>query len=114
MSETVLYSDGLIELTQDTLVLHGYYFPFGSKRVGLASIEKVVLEKPTLWTGKYRFHGTGDFTTWFAADWGRNRRDMLFILHPGRGWWRMGFSVKDSKAVERLLREKGLRVEKRF
>lgn len=112
MDSGLLYSDDLIELFEDAIVLRNYYFPFGSKRVDFPGIDQVLLVRCTFWTGKYRFYGTGDFQTWFAPDRGRASRDWIFILYPKHGWWRMGFTVKDSAAVERILREAGLNVVK--
>lgn len=108
MSTKVIYSDSLIELTEDSILLRDYYYPFGSKRVPFSEIDHVLMEKPTLWTGKYRVYGTGDFRTWFAPDMSRASRDRIFVLHPKRGWWRMGFTAKDSTAVQKMLRERGL------
>jgi hypothetical protein len=110
MSARVIYADSLIELTEDSILLRDYYSPFGSKRVGFADIDYVLFLKPTLLTGEYRFYGTGDFRTWFAPDWSRNSRDTIFVIHPRRGWWRMGFTVQDSKTVKGILRESGLPV----
>ncbi len=109
MSPQVLYSDRFVEIVADSILLRGYTFPgLKAKRVFFSDIDCIALKKPTLWTGKYRFHGTGDFRTWFASDWNRSTRDRIFVIHPKRGWWRMGFSVEDSGAVEKILRSKGL------
>ena len=114
MGTKVIYSDSLIELTEDSILLRNYYFPFGAKRVHFSEIDHVVLCKPTLWTGKYRFYGTGDFRTWFALDWSRTSRERIFVLRPKRGWWRMGFTTEDCAAVEGVLREKGLSLAERL
>jgi hypothetical protein len=44
-----------------------YYFPYGSKVIPLSSIRKLSL----LSGGVYRFHGSGDFIHWWAADYSR-------------------------------------------
>jgi hypothetical protein len=108
MSTDVIYSDHLIELSHDSILLRDFFYPFRSKRVVFSEIAHVLLEKPTLWTGKYRIYGTGDFRTWFGPDMSRASRDRIFVLHPKRGWWRMGFTAVDSTAVEEKLRERGL------
>lgn len=110
MSGKVIYSDRLVELTEDSILLRNYYFPFGSKRVPFLEIEDVFLYKPTLWSGKYRIYGTGDFRTWFPLDGNRASCDRIFVLRPKGKWWRMGFTSENSVMVERVLREKGLSV----
>ncbi len=64
----VLYSDSLVEITQDAICFKCYYFPFGSKRVRFADIDHVTVEKPSLLNGKYKLQGTNDFVTWFPRD----------------------------------------------
>lgn len=72
MNPEVLYADRLVELAHDFILLRDYYFPCGDKRVSFSEIDQPVLKKPTIWTGKYRFHGNGDFQTRFASDLSRN------------------------------------------
>ncbi len=111
MTTDVIYSDHLIELSHDSILLRDFFYPFGSKRVAFLKIDHVLALKPTLWTGKYRLYGTGNFRTWFGPDMSRASRDRIFVLHPKRGWWRMGFTAVDSAAVEATLREMGLSVQ---
>jgi uncharacterized membrane protein len=101
----VLYSDKLIEITEDTILFHGYYFPCGSKRVGFGDVEKVEAMKPTLFTGKWRLSGTGDFVTWFPADYGRFKRDTIFHMQLKNGR-RIGFTAIDSNPVKAILSQK--------
>ncbi len=110
MSTEAIYSDHLIELSHDSILLRDFFYPFGSKRVVFSKIDHVLVMRPTLWTGKYRIYGTGDFRTWFGPDMSRASRDRIFVLHPKRGWWRMGFTAVDSAAVEKILRAGGLSV----
>ncbi len=103
----VLYSDKLIEITEDTILFHGYYFPCGSKRISLGDVEKVDAMKPTLFTGKWRLSGTGDFVTWFPADYGRFKRDTIFHMQLKNGR-RIGFTAIDSNPVKAILSQKQL------
>ena len=107
MGNNVLYSDKLIEIRDGEILFRNYYFPtFSAKTVKFQEIEKIVLEKPTLRKGKYRFWGTGDFTHWFPLDDQRSKRDVIFILFQKRKKIRIGFTVEDSKKVMELLKGK--------
>ena len=107
MEENILYSDKLIEIRDNTILFRHYYFPtFSAKTVRYQEIEKIVLEKPTLKKGKYRFWGTGDFIHWFPLDNQRSKRDVIFILLRKRKKIRIGFTVEDSKKVRELLEGK--------
>jgi hypothetical protein len=112
MGAELLYSDRLVEVTADSILFRCYSFPFGAKRVRFEEVAAVVPLRPTLWNGRWRLQGTGDFRTWFPLDWKRPRRDRIFLLHLKGRRRRIGFTVEDSAAVERILREKGLLVRK--
>jgi len=104
----ILYSDSLVEISHDTLFFRHYYFPVGSKKIALKNAEKIEILDPTLMTGKWRIHGTGDFRTWFPRDPKRPERDMIFIIFYHRRWWRTGFTVENADEVKRIFLEKGL------
>lgn len=103
-----IYSDKLIEITDNSILFRHYYFPVGSKQVNLESIARVEVKKPTLISGKYRIHGTGDFRTWFPCDYKRSTRDRIFIIHFKRGWWRIGFTAERSDEALHFFEERGL------
>lgn len=105
---SVLYADRLVEITDDSILLRDYYFPIGSKRVRSDQIEYIRARPLTLWTGAWRIWGTGDFITWFPADWNRPTRDTGFLLVRKAKTIRIGFTVEDSAAVKEILRRKGL------
>lgn len=108
MESKVLYSDKLVEITDETLLLRNYYFPFGSKRVALSRVGSIAAMQPTLRNGKWRIWGTFNFRTWFPRDWKRPSRDRIFVISfPNRGP-RIGFTVEDSETVTRILGERGL------
>jgi hypothetical protein len=101
----ILYSDRLIEISEDAVLIRKYYFPFGSKRVSLADIESVTAYKPSLLSGAYRYWGTGDFRTWYPPD-NRTKRDRIFIMKLKEKWWQIGFTVEDSQTVLNVLKDK--------
>ena len=100
----VIYSDGIIEMTGESILFRKYYFPFGSKRIELSRIDHIEVRTPSLLNGKWRIHGTGDFRTWFPCDAKRPERDRIFIIHLKNRWRRIGFTAEDSSAVLTVLR----------
>ena len=102
------YKDKLIEISSDTIIFKNYYFPTGSKSIQLSQVEYVEEKPPALRNGKWRLHGTGNFRTWFPADYDRPSRDKIFVMKVKSKWMRIGFTVEDSDAVSELLKTKGL------
>ena len=109
MNENILYKDSLVTINSNHLILQHYYFPTGaSKKILFSKIDYIECVEPTLWTGKWRFWGTGDFKTWFPADFSRNKRDTIFIIHRKNKRMLIGFTVNNSKEVKNILKEKCL------
>ena len=108
LSNYVLYSDDLVEITDDSILFRNYYFPAGSKRIMFSEIGNISARKPSLLHGKYRIHGTGDLRTWYPRDLKRPIRDKIFLVTMPHKWLRIGFTVEDSNKVENIFREKHL------
>ena len=108
MTGEVLYSDNLIEISSDSILFKTYYYPFRSKRVFLADIERITYHKPTFWGGKWRIYGTGDFRTWSPYDRGRTKRAKILLLHRANSWRRVGFTAEDSWAAIRAFEKLGI------
>jgi hypothetical protein len=109
MNNELVYKDSLLEISSDKIVFKNYYFPsLKPKEVSIESIDKVEVKEPSMRTGKYRFHGTGDLRTWFPLDNARNTRDIIFFITLKHRWSRIGFTVEDSHTVQRIFRGKGL------
>ena len=107
MEDKILYSDKLIEIRDNTILFRNYYFPtLSNKIVEFCDIEKIVLKKPSLKNGKFRYWGSGDFVHWFPLDNQRNIRDVIYILFKKKKKVRIGFTVEDSQNVTELLKEK--------
>jgi len=100
--ENVLYSDKLIEISERTILIRKYFYPFGPKRVNLTDIETITVYKPSLASGKFRYWGTGNFRTWYPPD-NRAKRDKIFVMKLKKKWWRIGFTVEDSEKVLNIL-----------
>jgi hypothetical protein len=109
----VLYSDSLICITKNLVRFQQYYFPFGSKSIEISQIDHVEILIPTLLSGKWRIHGSGDFRTWFPRDAKRPRRDLIFIIHLRSKWRRIGFTAEDSDAVIEIFKDKNIIIKDR-
>ena len=77
----VSYDDGRIACTDDALVIRWYYFPFGTKRIRYADIQKVRRQPLTLMTGQWRIWGSGDFVHWANLDPGRTSKTDAFVVY---------------------------------
>src|ERR1017187_9278515 len=106
---STLYKDGLVEVTDQEVVFHRYYFPFGGdKHVPFSQIESVQVTQPSVFGGSWRIWGSGNFRTWFPLDGGRPGRDRIFVASLRNSSRRIGFTVEDSKKVTSVLKERGL------
>jgi hypothetical protein len=76
----VSYDDGRVACTDDALVIRWYYFPFGTKRIRYADIEKVERRPMTPMTGQWRLWGSSDFTHWANLDTGRPNKTVAFVV----------------------------------
>ena len=108
MNAGVLYSDSLVEISAETILFKRYYFPLGEKRLKLADIEGVVVQKPSFFTGKFRLQGSAGLHTWSPMDLQRPRRRKIFFIHLRSQKLRISFTVENDDAVEHILREKNL------
>jgi hypothetical protein len=106
MNARILYSDQLVEITDESILLRGYYFPFGSRRIRFSEILGISVNEPTIWNGKYRIYGSGDLRTWFPPDVKRPVRDKIFVISLKNRWRRIGFTVEDSAAVEAIMQKR--------
>ena len=105
MTNNIVYRDKLVEINDDSILIRDYYYPFGNKRVNFENVESIVVKKPSLLSGKYRYYGTGDFRTWFPPD-NRTSRDKIFIIKIKNKWWRIGLTVENSQTVLSLIKDK--------
>ena len=78
------YKDRWIECTDSALVVRGYYFPWGSKRIPYASIKSLDRFAMTALRGKGRIWGSGDFVHWANLDPRRPTKSVGFYLDVGR------------------------------
>lgn len=109
MQENILYQDSLIKIIEDSIILKNYYFPsMKEKRITFDSIERIEVKEPSIWTGKWRIHGTGNFRNWYPMDSSRYKRDMIFFIRVANKWIIPAFTAEDSVCVLNILKGKGL------
>jgi hypothetical protein len=105
----ILYSDRLVEISEEGILFRKYYLPLVSARfVPFSEINHIDVRKPMITTGKWRIGGTGSpCSIWFPFDWHRPSRDRIFraALKNGKA---IGFTVEDSARVIDIFRRLGL------
>lgn len=112
MNAEIVYADKLVTITDSDIVFQNYYFPIKKQKVvKLADIKCICVRKPTIWNGKWRLHGTGNFKIWFPKDHGRPKRDRIFIASLKNQWVKIGFTVENGDIVEKIFRSRNLVTE---
>ena len=104
----IIYTDSLVAITGDSILFKRYSLFERDRLVLFSDIKKIIVKPASIWNGKFRFHGTGDFHTWFPKDFQRYKRDKIFFAFIRNKWWRIGFTVENSTAVMKIFQEKGL------
>jgi hypothetical protein len=104
---TDLYSDRWITCTADAILIRGYYFPWGTKRVPYSTIREVRRVPMTgVLSGKGRIWGSTTLRYWASLDPGRTRKDTALILDTGS--WILPFITPDDPAkVAAVISENG-------
>ncbi len=97
------YKDRWIECTDSALLVRGYYFPWGTKRIPYASIKGFDRFTMSARRGKARIWGSGDFRHWANLDPGRPAKSVGFFLDVGRRVVPF-LTPDDPDAFERVLR----------
>lgn len=97
-----LYRDGRISCTPAGVVIRGYYFPFGSKRIPYRSIRAVDAVPLTLLNGRWRIWGTSNPRYWFNLDPQRPKKQTALILDTGH-FVKPVITPDDPDAVARII-----------
>ena len=100
----VLYRDRWIECTDDVVLIRGYYFPWGTKRVPYRSIREVRRVPIGGLTGRGRIWGSSTMRYWANLDPGRLRKKTALILDTGQHV-RPFITPDDPDAVVTVIRE---------
>jgi hypothetical protein len=81
---TTPYRDRWIELTDRELVIHGYYIPWGAKRIPYEAIRHVTRVSLGLLNGRARIWGTANPGVWASLDPRRPGKRVGFLIDHGR------------------------------
>ncbi len=85
IDQTSLYRDRRIQCTTEALVIRGYYFPFGNKKViPYDRIRSIHQYNMTSLTGQWRIWGSGDFRHYMNFDPDRPRKKEALIIDVGK------------------------------
>ncbi|MGZ4181673.1 MAG: hypothetical protein ACXVUL_13450 [Solirubrobacteraceae bacterium] len=97
------YRDRWIECTPDHLVIRGYYFPWGTKRIPYDRIRAVHHVELGLTRGRARLWGTANPRYWASLDPRRPSKRRGLVLDLGRAV-RPLITPDDPDAVEACIR----------
>ncbi len=78
-----LYRDQWITCTADAVLIKGYYFPWGTKRVPYGAIREVRRVPIGTVTGRGRIWGSTTLRYWASLDPGRPAKKTALILDTG-------------------------------
>jgi hypothetical protein len=77
------YADRWIDCTPDAIVIRGYYFPWGSKRILYASIRSIRRVDIGPLSGRWRIWGTSNLRYWASLDPRRPSKEVALVLDLG-------------------------------
>jgi hypothetical protein len=97
------YRDRWIECGTDALRVRGYYFPWGTKRIGYDAIRSIRRMPIGPLTGKPRIWGTANPRYWAGLDPSRPRKSVAFTLDIGQRIQPL-LTPEDPEAFEHALR----------
>jgi hypothetical protein len=91
-----LYRDQWITCTADAVLIKGYYFPWGAKRVPYGAIREVRRVPIGTLTGRGCIWGSTTLRYWASLDPGRPAKETALILDTGS--WILPFITPDDPA----------------
>ena len=97
------YSDRWIDMDDRQIVIRGYYFPWGTKRIPYNSIRHVTRVKLGALTGRARIWGTANPGVWVSLDPRRPTKTTGFLIDHGRTVTPL-ITPDDAQAAETTLR----------
>jgi hypothetical protein len=81
---SALYRDRWIECTADAILIRGYYFPWGTKRIPYRSIQQIRQVMLGTFTGRGRIWGSTTLRYWASLDPDRPSKRTGLVLDTGR------------------------------
>ena len=80
----VLYSDSVVRMREDGLIINRYYWPVGRKRIPYTEIRAFTARPLKAWHGQYRVHGIDHRGRWYSRDRHRGEKERAIDLTVGR------------------------------
>jgi hypothetical protein len=97
------YRDRWIELNDGEIVIHAYYFPWGTKRISYGAIRHVTPVSLGALNGRSRIWGTANPRVWASLDPRRPTKRTGFLIDHGRAITPL-ITPDDPDAAEAALR----------
>lgn len=101
-----LYKDRWIECREESLIIEGYYFPFGNKKTipyhRIKSVREVTIGPAT---GQWRIWGSSDFRHYFHLDPKRPHKTRALVLDVGK-FIRPVITPEDTDQVKAIIESK--------
>jgi hypothetical protein len=79
----VLYSDAIVRMREDGVVINRYYWPAGRKRIPYDEIRSFDTRPLKAWHGQYRVQGIDHRGRWYSRDRHRGEKDLAIDLDVG-------------------------------
>jgi hypothetical protein len=99
------YDDGIIACDPESLVIRGYYFPWGTKHIRYGEITGLQRVGMGVMTGQWRIWGTGNIHYWANLDTKRRKKKVALIVDNGKSV-KPFITPDDPDAVESIIRER--------
>jgi hypothetical protein len=79
-----IYTDTVVRMSEDELVINRYYWPFGKKRIPYTDIRSFSSRPLKAWHGQYRVQGVDHRGRWYSRDRHRGDKEQAIDLTVGR------------------------------
>lgn len=79
-----LYTDSVVRMGEDGIVINRYYWPFGRKRIPYTEIRDFDARPLAAWHGQFRVQGVDHLGRWYSRDRHRGEKERAIDLTVGR------------------------------
>jgi hypothetical protein len=79
-----LYTDTVVRMGEDGLVINRYYWPVGRKRIPYTAIRRFTARPLAAWHGQYRVQGIDHRGRWYSRDRHRGEKERAIDLTVGK------------------------------
>lgn len=79
-----LYTDSILRMQDDRIVINLYYWPLGRKRIPYNEIRSFTPRPLGPWRGQFRVHGIDHRGRWYSRDRHRGEKERAIDLTVGR------------------------------